>query len=259
MTFGYDADVVKVRGPASSNQIADNAKSLAYALLHLRQQQRQISRPVIFITHSLGGIVCENALLLCDQRENLQSILASTVGVIFMGTPHHGASVARWGHNLAQYLGIFKTANSDLVGSLKLGNSQLGHIAEDFQHLLMRADVRVKIFCFYETLPVPYVGIVVEQFSAVLSAYDSLPLDANHQDMAKFNNRQNAGYRKIHGVLTRWFQDLRHNELQPDETIEPIPTAHGSRGDIIFNGQITGHNVVTGLHQQGGVFNLTFS
>jgi hypothetical protein len=146
LTFGYDADVVKIWGPASSNQILDNGKTLAFALLDCRVDSP--TRPIIFAAHSLGGIVCESALLLSEKRVTLQSVFASTYGVIFMGTPHHGSSLARWGHTVARYMGTFRSTNADLVGSLRLGNSELGQIAEDFQHLIRREDVGMMVFCF---------------------------------------------------------------------------------------------------------------
>ncbi|KLJ05394.1 hypothetical protein EMPG_11111 [Blastomyces silverae] len=264
LTFGYDADVMKVWEPTSSNQILDNGKALAFAVLAHRQDDAA-TRPIIFVAHSLGGIVCESALLLCEKRGTLRSVFTSTIGVIFMGTPHHGSSLAGWGHNFARYLGAFRRTNAELVGSLRLGNSELGQIAEDFQHLIRREDVRVRVrvFCFYETLPMHAVGMVVERFSAVLSAYDNLPLDADHRNMTKFDSTANPGYRKVHGLLTRWLADCEpgsnaalNNPESPDRSKKDTCRAQEPRGGIVFNGNITGHNVVTGL---SGDINLTFN
>ncbi|GFF56469.1 hypothetical protein IFM51744_08909 [Aspergillus udagawae] len=237
LTFGYDADVVKIWGPASSNQICDNGKTLAFALLDCRVDCP--TRPIIFAAHSLGGIVCESALLLSEKRGTLRSVFTSTYGVIFMGTPHHGSSLARWGHTVARYMGTFRSTNADLVGSLRLGNSELGQIAEDFQHLIRREDVRMMVFCFYETLPIHGVGKIVEQFSAVLSAYDNLPLDADHRSMTKFTG-SNAALKQ---------EGLDRSNRYMSRPQEP-------RGGIVFSGSITGRNVVTGL--TGENINLAF-
>jgi pimeloyl-ACP methyl ester carboxylesterase len=85
MTFGYDADVVRFWTIASSNRLDDHGKSLAYALLDQRGEVGQ--RPILFVAHSLGGLVCEEALNLTQKRQDLASILPSTVGIVFMGTP----------------------------------------------------------------------------------------------------------------------------------------------------------------------------
>jgi hypothetical protein len=76
ITFGYDADVVKFWTIASSNCLSDHGKSLAQALLDQRAVLE--AKPIIFIAHSLGELVCEEALVLSDKREYLQSILANT-------------------------------------------------------------------------------------------------------------------------------------------------------------------------------------
>jgi hypothetical protein len=64
MTFGYDADVVRFWTLASSNRVDDHGKSLVYALLDQLEQFGQ--RPIVFVAHSLGGLVCEEALNLSD-------------------------------------------------------------------------------------------------------------------------------------------------------------------------------------------------
>src|SRR5947207_15934492 len=111
MTFGYDADVVRFWTIASSNRLPDHGKSLAYALLDQRMQFQ--SRPIIFIAHSLGGLVCEEALVLSDKREDLQSLLANTLGLIFMGTPHGGSYLANWGGIRWQSTSTFSGAQTE--------------------------------------------------------------------------------------------------------------------------------------------------
>ena len=66
MTFGYDVDIVRFWTIASSNRLDDHDKSLAYALLDQREQVGR--RPIVFVAHSLGGLVCEEALNLSNKR-----------------------------------------------------------------------------------------------------------------------------------------------------------------------------------------------
>jgi hypothetical protein len=55
------------------------------------------SRPLLFVGHSLGGIVIKDTLIRSSQYQNtggnarLGSIYQSTVGIVFFGTPHHGS------------------------------------------------------------------------------------------------------------------------------------------------------------------------
>ncbi|KAI8627090.1 hypothetical protein F5Y19DRAFT_477980 [Xylariaceae sp. FL1651] len=61
-------------------------------------------RPIMFLCHSLAGLVCEDALVKSRERPepHLQNILRSTRGIAFLGTPHHGAGLARWAELLAR-------------------------------------------------------------------------------------------------------------------------------------------------------------
>jgi hypothetical protein len=111
---------------ASSNRLEDHGKSLANALLDHRGRIGQ--RPIIFIAHSLGSLVCEQALNLCDKREGLRSILANTLGIIFMGTPHGGSHLAEWGFSV----NIFRGTNRAILGNLQPGSSDLQSAEEDF-------------------------------------------------------------------------------------------------------------------------------
>jgi hypothetical protein len=111
-------------------------------------------------------------------------------------------------------------------------------------------------------LPIHGVGKIVEQFSAVLSAYDNLPLDADHRSMTKFTGRTDPGYRKVHGLLRRWLRDCASgsNAALKQEGLDMsnryISKTREPRGGTVFSGSITGRNVVTGL--RGENINLTF-
>jgi hypothetical protein len=57
MTYGYDADVIKIWDMAGGNNLRNHGKSLAFGVSDRRRECRE--RPIIFIAHSLGGLVCE--------------------------------------------------------------------------------------------------------------------------------------------------------------------------------------------------------
>ena len=57
ITWGYKADIASFTS-LSTNRVVDHAKSLSVALNHLRNTDESRKRPVIFIAHSLGGIIC---------------------------------------------------------------------------------------------------------------------------------------------------------------------------------------------------------
>ncbi len=56
------------------------------------------SKPIVFICHSLGGIVVKKALVLAHERESSldsKDKLDNTKAVAFMAVPHHGSDSAR--------------------------------------------------------------------------------------------------------------------------------------------------------------------
>ncbi|KAJ6103800.1 Cytochrome P450 [Penicillium sp. IBT 16267x] len=65
-------------------------------------------RPIIFICHSLGGIIVKRALTLSEGRTSaknarLHSIYICTFGILFFGTPHSGSEKARQANTLMKF------------------------------------------------------------------------------------------------------------------------------------------------------------
>lgn len=196
MTFGYDADVVKLWGMAGSNTLRNHGKSLASDVSDQRRGHRE--RPIIFIAHSLGGLVCEQALLICREgNTNLEKVFQSTRGIIFMGTPHGGSGLATLGHMFAKYLNIARHTNSAIVGVLQQKSEVLIAVQQQFQQLLHKPDVDISIYCFFEEKPVVGVGTIVPEQSAVLNQYPNQSIGANHMDMTKFSARNDVGYQRV--------------------------------------------------------------
>lgn len=52
-------------------------------------------RPVVFVTHSLGGVLLKQVLLTSESQENESNLIDNVNGVVFYGVPHHGSPVAQ--------------------------------------------------------------------------------------------------------------------------------------------------------------------
>ena len=81
LTYGYDAYFMS-EGVSSGNRLSDHARNLITELTTNRSRDAQ-NRPIIFVVHSLGGLIIKKGLLLSqDNRDDhLKSIFKCTKGI----------------------------------------------------------------------------------------------------------------------------------------------------------------------------------
>jgi pimeloyl-ACP methyl ester carboxylesterase len=208
MTFGYDADVVRIFGMAGGNNLRNHGKSLAFKVSHRRGLCRE--RPIIFIAHSLGGLVCEQALLICREGDKtLKKVLGSTRGIIFMGTPHAGSDLAKLGHRLAGALNIVRKTNSAILAPLQVDSDELIAVQQQFQQMASDNRDSLEIFCFFEEKAVVGVGVIVPERSATISQYSNQSIAANHMDMTKFSGPNDDGYQSVLGQMHNMIEEIK--------------------------------------------------
>ncbi|RFU30301.1 hypothetical protein B7463_g6063, partial [Scytalidium lignicola] len=214
LTFGYDAYVTDWRGMVSKNRIGNHSWNLLTTLATYREDDCTNDRPIIFVCHSLGGLVCEDALSTARQRpeKHLQKVLHHTRGIIFLGTPHHGSGLALWAERLAKVIGLLKQTNPEILSVLQADSEVLARIQDSF-HTMIRSRnqdglLPIEITCFFEEIPLPGVGLVVPSHSAVLPGYIPIPIRSNHLDMTKFDSAEDPGFTAITGELRRWVKEL---------------------------------------------------
>jgi pimeloyl-ACP methyl ester carboxylesterase len=196
MTWGYDADPVRLWSMVGGNNVRNHAKNMASDISDRRRDCR--NRPVIFITHSLGGLVCAQALLICKEGDRkLERLVQATRGIIFMGTPHAGGNLAQVGHRLAALLNIVRRSNPALLEPLRRDSSILTTIQQQFQQFLLKPEVKIEVYCFFEERDVVGIGIIVPEHSATLSQYPNQSIAANHMDMTKFSSKNDQGYQRV--------------------------------------------------------------
>jgi protein SERAC1 len=95
----------------------------------------------------------------------LKCIVKSTRGIVFLGTPHCGADLAKWGEVIAKIIGHIKQTNPNIIGVLNRDSEVLARIQNSF-HSMIKARIgdrsQIYITCFYKELPLPVVGLVSE-------------------------------------------------------------------------------------------------
>ena len=117
LTYGYSPELFTgLRGKQSTQLV--NERALVYlpqalylhsnrlleALARLRASNAE-NRPVVFIAHSLGGLIVKTALInasaaIHERDCPLKAIQLLTIGVIFLGTPHRASRSEEWSNML---------------------------------------------------------------------------------------------------------------------------------------------------------------
>ena len=127
---------------------------------------QESKRPLIFIAHSLGGIIVKQALVWAHREPQYQSIKDTTLGIVFFGTPHRGSDKANYGKILANVAaGVMHKPKSKLIDALRNNSDTLMTVTRQFKF----DAPNIQILTFYETKP-------MSMFSSLVSVRDSGPL-----------------------------------------------------------------------------------
>jgi ankyrin repeat protein len=208
LTHGYDTHLRhKLFGrPPSKLTVYDISKDLLNLLEAKRQDER--SRPLLFVCHSLGGIVVKDMLRQACHSMNpdLQHAFHSTVGIIFFGTPHIGADpqslLREMVERLAKLAGI--VVNQDVVRTLLPNSERLRQLRDEFLPIVQKHGWRMH--SFQEALGVRSLGgdRVVEDSSSYLGLAPletTQPINSNHMDMCRFHDLDDVEYQKVATAL----------------------------------------------------------
>lgn len=202
--------------------------NLSTTLLHgLRSVRDKYSRrPIVFIGHSMGGLVIAKAVVIADSRRDLfPSMFEAVTGCIFFGTPFDGAPSAALA-SLWAVVGekIDQTIPSKLLDLMKPGNESLRELKNDFVRLVGKLSQKIELFCFWEQHETDYTKLidlpswvktvikplipknikqVVSSESATLDGVDPMGLACIHRDLVKFDSFQDERYQLVRSPLKR--------------------------------------------------------
>lgn len=190
MTYGYDADVAKFFQRVAAVSVFGNSQMLIRAVN--RERRRSPGRPLIFIAHSLGGILVKDVCrppppllplfvyylsdvfltmrvqgLIWSKSQagfsdiHVENVFLSTKGVIFLGTPHRGASghYTQFGTVLQRVVSaMMYQTNPALLEALDRDGEVLPRIGEEWAR--MTHPRPFNMFSFVETLPMTVASFV---------------------------------------------------------------------------------------------------
>ena len=89
--FAYNSSVLS---KASNSPIHSHANTLLSGLLNERRKSGEKHRSLVFVAHSLGGLLVKQALIEATHNPLYRCIKASTYGLVFFATPHSGGNRA---------------------------------------------------------------------------------------------------------------------------------------------------------------------
>ncbi|KAM7211892.1 hypothetical protein V8F06_012734 [Rhypophila decipiens] len=229
MSWGYDAAVVQFFSSESASQASlfAHGKSLLEDISAKRRRGRK--RPILWVCHSLGGLVVKAALIAAngygknERFPELGAVYEATIGVLFMGTPHRGSSREE---DLGQVAKLAATitmhdVNSQLLRTLAPNS----HILEEQRDAFTTISKDLDVVCFWEELKTRPVGLIVPESSAVYDGFRvrSQGIRASHSDMVKFSETDDAGYERVLNHMERIFEE---HEEKVAALARPVPSLH---------------------------------
>lgn len=165
-TVGYDADVLR----ASGKGMVIGLRGLSVASL-FESYGIGASKPVIFICHSMGGLVVKALIDGCRQNTNpyFERLVENIKGIAFCGTPHRGSEFANAARLLGKVLGgstaWTREMCADEIGIELMHERFLGWLRHNPIPLLTVVEHSVSFGVGFLRLEI---GIVVPRASAVL-------------------------------------------------------------------------------------------
>ncbi|KAK0725864.1 ankyrin repeat-containing domain protein [Lasiosphaeris hirsuta] len=205
MVFGYVADISA--GSTNSLGVYQHAEGL---LLHLKNNRigpQQEKRPLIFLGHSLGGVVIKQALVISSNRCTDGDILRWTKLIFFLGTPHRGSHILD--KPLAKVgLSVMKLANREVPRGVKNilqpRTNESFMVNSDFMRILVKR--QIEIVNFYEQVPrYPLQDLVVDKDSAVFDSEHSenIPMARDHEHLVRFESVDDDAFNTLRQTLQR--------------------------------------------------------
>lgn len=156
-------------------------------------------------------IHCENVS--SEKIEHLRSIYVSAYGILFLGTPHNGSDIAKWGVLLQNICSAvlpkrFMETSPHLIGALRTNNETLQNINSLFAEMMGR----YHIYYFHETRSTNVKGsreLIVDESSAApyVEGVERMGIEADHSTMCKFDGENSPGYEAVAEALLRYSRD----------------------------------------------------
>ncbi|KAL9632534.1 MAG: hypothetical protein Q9204_003747 [Flavoplaca sp. TL-2023a] len=222
LSFGYNAHFAS-SGRENVLDIADFAKDLLFGMkygLNDNSEDLEIGKcPVIFVAHSMGGLVVKKAHIIGQNDDQYRNTIKATSAILFLSTPHRGTNLAELLNKILA-VSVFSHSPKQYIAELRQNSPALQDINEQFRNIAPHMDV----FSFYETQQTavgPRKIMVLEKDSSILGYPNevSKALDADHHNVCKYANQQDPNYISVRNAL----KSLLRKSIKP-EPPRPSPS-----------------------------------
>ncbi|RKK21427.1 hypothetical protein BFJ67_g17279 [Fusarium oxysporum f. sp. cepae] len=185
---------------ATAIKLSGHANNLLQWLKLKRKSDPQ--RPLVFICHSLGGLIVKEALVAATLDATYKSIVEAACLLVFFATPHQGGNYASLGDIVAKIVrtGMSKPRN-DLLDALKENSDQAMQRFEQARHL----PERCLVVSFYEGDSYGKMGLIVDKKSATLNLPGTrekqIAMHADHSTICKFDSFDSPACELVLGTI----------------------------------------------------------
>ncbi|KAF8252057.1 hypothetical protein K440DRAFT_18990 [Wilcoxina mikolae CBS 423.85] len=159
MSYGYDSTLV---GHSRAETRLLDYQRLFIQELECARTVVPKTRPLIFIGHSLGGILILQTLIEARRNPSHHHLLESLHSIVFFGTPHQGIRTYELEEMVEAESGGYdldrETSKYNLLKQLREGSEFLEIQKEELGYIW--AEYKPKIVSFYELFKTPTVGQV---------------------------------------------------------------------------------------------------
>lgn len=180
-------------------------------------------RPIVWVGHSMGGLLIKEIIVQasCDGNEDVKKLASNTRGILFLGTPHKGSSVAK----LKQHIQFLLSPTIE-VKELEENASFLLSLHEKFLAYLHDMEDKVNIVSVVEGSPTMLTSFkfpirIVTQESAKLQFGDFYVLNVDHLGLSKPNTQQSFLYQRllmiIKDVLVAFAKENTSESIHDDD------------------------------------------
>jgi hypothetical protein len=181
----------------------------SFNLLELLRLNGVGDKPIIFVTHSLGGLMAKQMFVdAVDMKwENWENIAANVRGVSFLATPHNGSSIANYLDLLEQFFKggkVYRTTGQ--VEQLRRNASMLRRLGNNYKRTAQVFEIQTQ--AFFESENTGGAVRVVDEDSADPGMTNVLTIgvDADHNSICKPDSRGHFVYLQVADFVKKYLE-----------------------------------------------------